>query len=40
MCAQDRAKYVKEQIIPKAPNLEFRMIALAGGKWITINVLS
>ena len=31
MFAQDRAKYVKEQIIPKAPNFEFSMIALAGG---------
>jgi hypothetical protein len=28
---QDVAKYVKEQIIPKAPSLEFSMIALAGG---------
>ena len=33
MCGfiQDVAKYVKEQIIPKAPSLEFSMIALAGG---------
>ena len=31
MYAQNRAKYVKEQIIPKAPNLEFIMIVLAGG---------
>jgi hypothetical protein len=28
---QDVAKYVNEQIIPKAPSLEFCMIALAGG---------
>ncbi len=28
---QDVARYVKEQIIPKAPSLEFSMIALAGG---------
>ncbi|KAH9973188.1 peptidase C12 ubiquitin carboxyl-terminal hydrolase 1 [Lactifluus volemus] len=28
---KDVAKYVKEQIIPKAPSLEFSMIALAGG---------
>ena len=28
---QDVAKYVKERIIPKAPSLEFSMIALAGG---------
>ena len=28
---QDVAKYVKEQIIPKVPTLEFSMIALAGG---------
>ena len=28
---QDVAKYVKEQIIPKAQSLEFSMIALAGG---------
>jgi hypothetical protein len=28
---QDVAKYVKEQIVPKAPSLEFSMIALAGG---------
>ncbi len=28
---QDVAKYVKEQIMPKAPSLEFSMIALAGG---------
>jgi hypothetical protein len=29
--AQDVAKYVREQIVPKAPSLEFSMIALAGG---------
>ena len=28
---QDVAKYVKEQIMPKAQSLEFSMIALAGG---------
>ena len=28
---QDVAKYAKEQTIPKAPSLEFSMIALAGG---------
>ena len=28
---QDVAQYVREQIIPKAPSLEFSMIALAGG---------
>jgi len=28
---KDVAKYVREQIIPKAPSLEFSMIALAGG---------
>jgi len=28
---KDVAKYVKEQIMPKAPSLEFSMIALAGG---------
>ena len=28
---QNVAKYVKEQISPKAPSLEFSMIALAGG---------
>lgn len=27
---QDVAKYVKGQVIPKAPSLEFRMIALPG----------
>ena len=31
MFSQDVAKYVKEHIIPKAPSLEFSMIALAGG---------
>jgi hypothetical protein len=29
--AQDVAKYVKEQIFPKAPSSDFCMIALAGG---------
>jgi hypothetical protein len=29
--AQDVAKYVREQIIPKESSLEFSMIALAGG---------
>ena len=28
---QDVAKYVKEQVAPTAPSLEFSMIALAGG---------
>jgi len=28
---EDVARYVKEQIIPKAPSLEFSMIALGGG---------
>ncbi|KAF8498506.1 peptidase C12 ubiquitin carboxyl-terminal hydrolase 1 [Russula emetica] len=28
---EDVARYVKEQIVPKAPSLEFSMIALAGG---------
>ncbi|KAI0295359.1 peptidase C12 ubiquitin carboxyl-terminal hydrolase 1 [Multifurca ochricompacta] len=31
---KDVAKYVREQIIPKAPGPELSMIALAGGKWV------
>ncbi len=31
LLTQDVARYVKEQIIPKAPSLEFSMIALGGG---------
>jgi hypothetical protein len=31
LLTQDVARYAKEQIIPKAPSLEFSMIALGGG---------